>query len=50
MFIPGVGEYIALTSAAIQTAGLFGTISRMITGDSSEFARNLEGWAMSMNR
>lgn len=50
MFIPGVGEYIALTSAVVQTAGLFGTIDRMITGDSSEFARNLEGWAQSMNR
>ena len=50
MFIPGVGEYVALTSAAIQTAGLFGTIGRTLTGDSSEFARNLEGWGQSMNR
>ncbi len=50
MFIPGVGEYIALTSALVQTAGLFGTVGRVITGDSSEFARNLEGWGQSMNR
>ena len=50
MFIPGVGEYVALTSAALQTAGLFGTMGRMFTGDSSEFARNLEGWGQSINR
>ena len=50
MFIPGVGEYVALTSAVLQTAGLFGTMGRMFTGDSSEFARNLEGWGQSINR
>lgn len=50
MFLPVVGPYVALTSAAIQTAGLMGTIGRLISGNTSELSNNLEGWAKSMSR
>lgn len=51
MFLPGVGPWIIGISIATQLAGLFGTLGKMATMDSSNsFFSYLEGWSKSVNR
>lgn len=50
MFIPYVGPWITGLSIASQTAGLLGTLGKMVGGSDSPTWSALEGWAKSVSR
>ena len=50
MFIPYVGPWVAGLSVATQSAGMLGTLGKMLVGSESPTFSALEGWSKSMSR
>lgn len=50
MFLPYVGPAIAGISVATQTAGLFGTLGKMLIDSDNPIFSEMEGWSKSVSR
>ena len=50
MFLPVVGNYVAIASIATQSVGLMGALGKMFLGSDNETANNMHAWAKTVNR